>query len=49
MLFNLQGTSMLAAANFDILAQLSPFVKNFFQILANFFSKAAFSVRALER
>ena len=42
-LFNLQGTvsfggvHLMSAANFYILAQLLSFVKNFFQILSNFF------------
>ena len=42
-LFNLQGTvsftgvHFMSAANFYILAQLISFVKNFFQILKNFF------------
>ena len=39
----------LAAANFDILAQNFPFVKNFFQVFANFFFVLLFSVRSPER
>ena len=38
-----------AAANFDIITQLSAFVKHFFQVFANFFRALFLSCASLER
>ena len=40
---------LFAAANFDIITQLSAFVKHFFQVFANFFRALFLSCASLER
>ena len=40
---------LFAAANFDIITQLSAFVKHFFQVFANFFQALFLSCASLER